>query len=98
MKITNQSMDTNSVPVFATTAAAAGYNVGKEGYIDLLFLRSQFVIDESQEASSVEGNDGIQEQKAELVFSKVAAVTMSAEQAKTLISAIERQLKNLNKA
>ncbi|HCI6633698.1 hypothetical protein [Klebsiella pneumoniae] len=85
------------IPVFSTTAAAAGYKVGEEGYIDIMFLRSHFTIDETHTPSEVPGNPNMQEQRANMSFAKVAAVTMSVKQAESLIQAIQSQLENLKR-
>lgn len=95
MKITDTPA--TGIPVFSTTAAAAGYKVGEEGYIDIMFLRSHFTIDETQDPSDVPGSPNLQEQKANMSFSKVAAVTMSAKQAESLIQAIQSQLETLKR-
>ncbi|MCP1436594.1 hypothetical protein J3D56_000030 [Erwinia persicina] len=97
MSIKNDQEITNSIPVYASTAAAASYKAGEEAYVDLMFLRSHFVVNEASLPTSIPGEDGLQQQEANLVFSKVAAVTLSAGQAKELIKAIEHQLSNLAK-
>ncbi|QIG33063.1 hypothetical protein FY047_10355 [Leclercia adecarboxylata] len=97
MKFNNRDFNAVEIPVFATTAAAASYKVGSEGYVDLMFLRSHFIVDETDEPTAVEGQAEIQEQRASLTFSKVAAVTMTGEQARALIANIELQLSNLAK-
>ncbi|HDR2371315.1 hypothetical protein JGL56_00745 [Salmonella enterica subsp. enterica serovar Derby] len=97
MKIVNEDLKSLEIPTFATTAAAASYKVGTEGYVDLMFMRSHFIIDNQDDSSPVVGKQDLHEQRASLVFSRVAAVTMTAEQAKALIANIELQLNNLEK-
>lgn len=98
MKLKDLEAHVSSIPVFATTTAAAAYKVGNQQYIDLLFLRSHFIVDQDDEPTEIEGNASpLNQQKAELIFSKVAAVTISADQANDLIASIQYQLKELAK-
>lgn len=97
MKGNNTEDSRNDIPPFATTSAAASYKVGKEAYIDLLFMRAHFVIDDISESSAIEGHSEIRQQKAELNFSTVSSVTMTAEQARVMIEAVQHQLTELAK-
>ncbi|WP_343463512.1 hypothetical protein [Pantoea sp.] len=91
MKLTDKQAKNDEIPVFATTAAAAFYKAGDESFIDILFLRSHFVIDDS-EPSDIDGTEGLLAQKASMQFAKVAAVSITASQASDLISALQHQL------
>ncbi|PBI79638.1 hypothetical protein A9993_07750 [Rahnella victoriana] len=95
MEIIDNKNSAVDIPVFASTCAAASYKTGAEAYVDLMFLRSHFVINQNSTATEIAGQSGLQQQDATLVFTKVSAVTMSAGQARELINAIEFQLNNL---
>lgn len=97
MEIIDNNNSAVEIPVFASTCAAASYKTGKEAYVDLIFLRSHFVLDKNSPATEIAGQSGLQQQDAKLVFTKVSAVTLSAGQARELINAIEFQLNNLAK-
>lgn len=87
----------NNISPFATSAAAAAYRVGEDTYIDLIFMRTYFVIDNVNDPSPIAGETEIQSQKVEMHSAKVSSVTMTAEQARVMIEAVQHQLKELAK-
>lgn len=88
----------NNISPFATSSAAAAYRVGEDAYIDLIFMRTYFVIDNVNNSSAIiEGKTELHSQKAEMHSARVSSVTMTVEQARTMIEAVQHQLKELAK-
>ncbi|YCH28948.1 hypothetical protein M1D48_12095 [Erwinia sp. D4-22] len=95
MIINNDPSFESNIPVFATTSGAACYKVGEEMFVDLIFMRSHFVVDAADSPVTPSEDNGLRQQTAEMVFTKVGAVTMTAQQARDLIKAVQHQLDSM---
>jgi hypothetical protein len=92
MKVVNSNEAQANIPVFATTSGAACYKVGEETFVDMIFMRSHFVVSSLDNQSNGLEQEALKEQPAEMVFTKVGSITMTAHQAKELMRAVQHQL------